>query len=68
MSEHRYRVVVSGALGEDARHAFEGLTIEPDESDTAIVGMMDQAALHGMLHRINALNLELIEVVRLPPT
>lgn len=67
MHEHRYRIVVADGLGEVARSAFEGLKIEPAGSDTAMIGDLDQAALYGVLNRINALNLELVELVRLAP-
>jgi hypothetical protein len=64
---HRYRVVVSGGLGATARCAFEEMKMEPVGRDTALIGDMDQAALYGVLNRIYALNLELVEVVRQPP-
>jgi hypothetical protein len=66
--EHRYRIVVSGGLGDIARQAFEGLKIEPDGENTALMGDLDQAALYGALNRISSLGLELVEVVRLPRT
>lgn len=68
MLEHRYRIVVSGGLGDIARQAFEGLKIEPDGENTALMGDLDQAALYGALNRISSLGLELVEVVRLPRT
>lgn len=67
MHQHRYRMVVSGGLGKVARRALEGMKVEPAGPDTALIGDMDQAAPYSALHRINALNLELVEVVRLPP-
>jgi hypothetical protein len=66
--DHRYRIVVSGGLGDIARQAFEGLKIEPDGENTALMGDLDQAALYGALNRISSLGLELVEVVRLPRT
>lgn len=68
MLEHRYRIVVSGGLGDIARQAFEGLKIEPDGENTALMGDLDQAALYGALNRISSLGLELVGVVRLPRT
>jgi len=62
--EYRYRLTVSGALGNAARYAFEDFKIEPAGWDTALIGVLDQAALHGALHRIQNLGLQLIEVTR----
>jgi hypothetical protein len=63
--EHRYRIVVSGGLGELARQAFEGFNVDPVGSNTALIADLDQAALYGALTRISSLGLELVEVVRL---
>jgi hypothetical protein len=64
VSEHRYRIVVRGVIGKAARQAFAGLKIEQTGSDTALCGALDQAALFGALSRVEALGLELVEVVR----
>ena len=52
LSERRYRVVVAGGLNDTAREAFNGWRIESVDGDTALLGDMDQAALHGGLERI----------------
>ncbi len=62
--EYRYRLTVSGVLGNAARYAFEDFRIEPVGWDTALIGDLDQAALHGALHRIQNLGLQLIEITR----
>jgi hypothetical protein len=62
--EYRYRLMVSGVLGNAARYAFEDFKIEPDGRDTVLIGVLDQAALHGALHRIQNLGLQLIEITR----
>jgi hypothetical protein len=50
------------------RSAFPGLQAETSGSDTVLTGpLADRAALHGMLGQIEALGLELLEVLRLPP-
>ena len=67
MPEHRYRIVISGHIGEIFRLAFEGMTIESDGDCTVLIGDLDQPALHATFSRVNALGLELIEAVRLPP-
>jgi hypothetical protein len=47
--------------------AFPGLRSEVDGRDTVLSGVVpDQAALHGVLSRIEAMGLELVEVRRLP--
>lgn len=64
MSDHRYRIVVAGVIGDAARQAFEGFKIERVGSDTALHADLDQSALFGALNWVLALGLELIEVVR----
>jgi hypothetical protein len=62
-----YEIRIKGRLSDSLISAFEGLdaTVEPVE--TVLHGpVADQAALYGLLDRIQALGLELIEVRRLP--
>ena len=66
MRTHRYRITIAGGLGEIGREAFKDFTIEPNGTNTALVGDLDQAALYGMLDRILALGLELVDLNRLP--
>ena len=65
--EHRYRIVVRGALCAGARQAFEGLKTEQTGADTVIRGDLDQAAVFGALARVKAFGLELVEIVRERP-
>lgn len=59
----RYRIVVVGQLGPRYTGAFEGMTVEPGEVNTAIVGeITDQAHLQGLLERIASLGLRLVSV------
>jgi hypothetical protein len=47
--------------------AFPDLRSEVDGQDTVLSGVVpDQAALHGVLSKIEAMGLELVEVRRLP--
>jgi hypothetical protein len=61
----RYQIRVRGHLGPACRRAFPALRAETQGHDTLLQGVADQAALHGVLARIEALGLELLEVRRL---
>jgi len=58
-----YEIRVAGHLSENWAARFEGLSMrhEPD-GETVLSGMLDQAALHGVLMRIRDLGLNLISV------
>ena len=61
----RYTIRVRGLLGETLLSAFPGLHGESRAGETVLAGELpDQAALHGVLARIEALGLELLEVRR----
>jgi hypothetical protein len=68
LSEHRYRILMAGELSAAAREEFDGWRLEPVGTETALIGDMDQAALHGVLNRIRGFGLHLVEVRRLRPT
>jgi hypothetical protein len=62
-----YEIRIKGRLSDSLLAAFEGLdaTVEPVE--TVLRGpVQDQAALYGLLNRIQSLGLELVEVRRRP--
>jgi hypothetical protein len=61
-----YEIRIRGAVGEQVRSAFEGMDATLACGDTVLRGpVRDQAALYGLLERIQALGLELVEVRRL---
>ncbi len=62
---HRYRITISGGLTETYREVFGDFHIEPNGSNTTLTGELDQSGLYGALNRIQALGLELVELVRL---
>ena len=65
---HRYQIRVRGRLGPTIRCAFPSLQARASGGDTVLTGPLpDRAALHGVLAEIEALDLELLEVRRLPP-
>jgi hypothetical protein len=65
-----YEIRIKGRLSDSLLAVFEGLTasVEPVEPvETVLHGpVQDQAELYGLLDRIQALGLELVEVRRLP--
>ena len=62
---HRYRITIAGGLGEIGREAFKDFIIEPNGTNTWLIGDLDQAALYGTLDRVLALGLELVELDRM---
>jgi hypothetical protein len=62
-----YQILVRGRLGRTMRAAFPALRSAAQGEDTLLTGgLPDQAAPYGVLARIEALGLELLEVHRLP--
>ena len=63
MHTRHYEITVSGRLTAALGDAFDGLTATPIAADTVLRGdIPDQAALFGVLERVEALGLELLEV------
>ena len=61
-----YEIRVAGHLSENWAGRFEGLALEQQpEGETLLSGMLDQAALHGVLAKIRDLGLNLISVNRI---
>jgi hypothetical protein len=62
-----YEIRVRGRLSDSLVAAFEGMNASVEPVETVLHGpVQDQAALYGLLDRIQALGLELVEVRRLP--
>jgi hypothetical protein len=62
-----YKIRVKGILDSTWSDWFGGFSITVHGDETTLVGrVIDQAALHGMLAKINDLGLSLISVSRLP--
>ena len=65
MKSTHYQITVRGRLSDSVASAFEGLTASPSAAGTVICGeLTDQAALFGVLDRIESLGLELLAVCR----
>jgi hypothetical protein len=68
VSTASYEIHIKGRVSEQLVSSFEGMDVSVQSVETVLRGpVLDQAALHGLLDRIQALGLELIEVRRLPP-
>jgi len=63
-----YRVRVKGVLDPSWSDWFDGFTITSSEDETELTGMVaDQAALHGILTKLNDLGLPLVSVSQTRP-
>jgi hypothetical protein len=63
-----YEIRVEGKLSESWSEWFDDLVIQEEGHCTTITGPIgDQAALFGVLAKIDALNLPIVSVLRLSP-
>ena len=63
----RYEIRVRGPIGLTIMQAFPTLAEGRSGQDTLLVGSLpDQCALYGVIHQLEALGLELLEIRRLP--
>ena len=61
-----YLIRVRGRLGATVLAAFPGLAPRHDGAHTVLTGLLDRAALFGVLAEIEALGLDLLEIRKLP--
>jgi len=62
-----YEIRIRGRLSAALLDSFEGMASDLEPVETVLHGpVRDQSQLHGLINRIQALGLELIEVRRLP--
>jgi hypothetical protein len=65
MKSTHYQITVRGGLSDALIAAFDGLSTTPSAAGTVLCGEIpDQAALFGVLERIESLGLELLAVRR----
>jgi hypothetical protein len=65
MQSTHYQITVAGRLSDTLIAAFDGLSAAPSAAGTVLCGdIPDQAALFGVLERIESLGLELLAVCR----
>jgi hypothetical protein len=66
LADGDYEIRIKGRLSDSRLAAFEGLTTTVQPVETVLHGpVQDQAALHGLLDRIQSLGLELVEIRQL---
>lgn len=69
MHSSTYVIEFEGTIPAPARDEFADFVLLEDATSTRLVGQVDdQAALHGVLDRLNSLGLSLIEVSLRTPT
>jgi hypothetical protein len=68
MKRQRYEIHVEGHLATDWSDWFDGLAVcQQPGGETTLSGLLDQAALHGVLAKVRDLGLMLIAVNQRPP-
>jgi hypothetical protein len=66
-SGSKYEIRIRGRVSPALLESFHGMSSELEPVETILHGpVRDQAELHGLIERIQALGLELVEVRRLP--
>src|SRR3954470_1521159 len=67
MEEPMYEVRVAGVVPETDLLDMRAITLAPEQVDTVLYGLADEAALYGLLARLRTLGLEVVEVRRVSP-
>ncbi|MGZ4775490.1 MAG: hypothetical protein ACXVYW_09340 [Oryzihumus sp.] len=66
MVQTMYEIRVAGAVPEEDLKDMGAVALTPGHVDTILYGIPDQAALYGLLARLRALGVEVVEVRRVP--
>jgi hypothetical protein len=66
MAQTTYEIRVAGAVPERDLRDMGAVTLSVDRVNTVLYGIPDQSALYGLLARLRALGVEVIEVRRIP--
>jgi hypothetical protein len=66
MAQTTYEIRVAGVVPERDLEDMGAVTLSVDRVNTVLYGIPDQSALYGLLARLRALGVEVIEVRRIP--
>jgi len=66
MVEATYEIRVAGAVPEQDLSDMGAVVLAVDQVNTVLYGIPDQSALYGLLARLRALGIEVVEVRRIP--
>jgi hypothetical protein len=63
-----YEIRVAGRLADRWNSWFDGLAVRPEPDGTTVISgpVVDQAALHGVLHRLRDIGIPLISLTEVP--
>ena len=64
MARPMYEIRVEGVVSEADLRDVGAVTMAPDRVSTVVYGIADQAALYGLLDRLRALGIDVLEVRR----
>ena len=64
MVQTMYEIRVAGAVPEEDLKDMGAVLSAPDQVSTVLYGVSDQSALYGLLARLRALGIEVVEVRR----
>jgi len=64
----RYEIRLKGHLDPRWASWFDGMSVRNDGDGTTVIrgDVVDQSALHGLLHKVRDIGLPLVSVVRVP--
>ena len=65
MVDATYEIRVAGAVPEQDLRDMGAVTLAVDQVNTVVYGIPDQSALYGLLARLRALGIEVVEVRRI---
>ena len=60
-----YEVRVAGVVPDTLLQDMHAITLAPNQVNTVLYGLADEAALYGLLARLRTLGLEVVEVRRM---